>query len=284
MKMTFEDAFDMVLGSHAFELEESDEDRFREAWDGNPHLHDMKGVWRLGALTSPTRRDEPAKPPEHGPQTGSRRKNTGPGDADPEAKALHAKVEARVIAEKVDYYIALADVTGYEEFRRSAAPPLGSFSAEADATDRQVHDLAWREGLDGMTGYGEAAHLLELHRTLADVVQDDGKSDVEWLDTATPRLAKPWDAEEWEIAQRRANAAGVAVDEVYWRAAAEKGQDMVYELAQEAREERLRAAQADVNNVATMYHQASDERRAKTLRDVVDRQAEDRLDQRGLRR
>jgi hypothetical protein len=118
---------------------------------------------------------------------------------------------------------------------------------------------------------------LEHLRDVARARADDGSADVPWLDTrqlsSPPR---PWSEEDWDRDTRRADAAGLDVSREAWQAAAELGQDIVGQLADQHRADTLAAAQASGDGFLNQARSREDQKRTAAINDELLRRARQR--------
>jgi hypothetical protein len=202
-----------------------------------------------------------------------------PPGLDAAGKALHSMIATRAASAGVPYLEAMSRVTGNPDYSQlSDVPPEPVLAAEQDPDRRTLYlaarALAAREGI----GWMDAAAHLDHQRSLAALQADDGSNSTPWLDTrqlaAPPR---PWSKEDWYRDERRARAAGVPVDEDLWRAAAERGQDIVGALAEQNRAAAIDAHQARNEGFLDQARQREDDKRAKAIGDELFSRAHKRV-------
>lgn len=212
--------------------------------------------------------------------------------SDPDAAALHARVENYAADNQVDYFTAFQRIAPQSHVETYADPPqvdLEDFNGlEVDPESAQLDAFARKMTSELTVSYSDAAAIAELHDLQAKAAQTlIPSSDVPWLD-ATALTGKdcprPWSDEDWERDKRRAAAGGLVPfpDEFdprkpEWQNAADNGEDLVGQEVKQQRQARIDDLRARRDLLVKEAQQTEATRREKALKDELDRRARERV-------
>jgi hypothetical protein len=200
-----------------------------------------------------------------------------------DALALHSTIAGKAARDGTHYFEAMAALTGNDSYRRlSDIPPVqpidqtGIMTGIDPAAARQyavARAMAVAQGI----GWMDALQVLDDARELRELEADDGSASADWLDsTVRPDPPRPWSTEDWERDQRRAAAAGVDVDREAWLAGAERGEDLVGQVAEHQRQDRIATLKQRTAGGLSQARTREDERRAAALADELTSRARQR--------
>jgi hypothetical protein len=203
-----------------------------------------------------------------------------PVGGDDAVQALDREVQTFAADQGLDYWYAFARRVGNPDVALDELPPWKpeefNVDPERAELDRRARDAARRL----QVGYVDAVAVVQLDDELADAEADTGRGDVPWLDTSTARPPQPYgeqSLEDWERDKLRAKAAGVQVVKDWWQQAAEEGRDLVYEMAVEARQARVRELRARRDALLEQARGVERTRRQSALDGELDKRARERL-------
>jgi hypothetical protein len=201
-----------------------------------------------------------------------------PPGLDRDGQVLHAQIARRAAADGAHYFDAMAKVTGNPTYARlSDIPPAQSDQAglmtSVDPEQRALYASARALAVAAGISWFDALETLSQQKELAALQSDDGSAPVDWLDsTERPSPPRPYGqggVEDWERDQRRAAAAGVDIDHTAWQAGAERGVDIVGQLADAHRADRIAALRERSANALGEAQQREDARRVSAINDEL---------------
>jgi hypothetical protein len=201
---------------------------------------------------------------------------------DDEGKRLYGDVAAYAAEHSVDFYSAFTGVTGRLDVERAEQreqPPLRQthFADQASlaAFYKHAEELAARENID----LSDAVVVAEFDEKIAAARHDDGSSSVPWRDTSHPLRPRPWDDQDFERDVRRARTIGLDLRREEWEAAADEGQDLVYEEAARLHADRLDGLLDRRRTELEAAEAGEAARRKQLIDDELERRAKKRLEQ-----
>lgn len=207
-----------------------------------------------------------------------------PPQLDKPSRAVWGRAQTRAREKGVTFLAALADLYGQPLYIGNDDPPKTHADAGDDSRidpsslelDRRAHDLC----LDQEVGYRDAITIADYEQQLQEARAADGSAPTAWQDTSQSLQPVPFSDEDWERDRRRADAAGLHVDETFkleWEQAANEGRDIVYERAHADRVARVRALEVERDHAVASGRENERSRRVEAIEQTLDEDAKRRL-------
>lgn len=203
-----------------------------------------------------------------------------PLSEDQQLQSFHREVMTRAGRDGLDFWQALASMSG-DESLAAAAPPPPIRLEDAAENDYARRDRRARVATETFrVSYFDAACIVEVDEEHHHASQETGRSANAWEDTSRAMPPRPYGSardEDWQRDILRAKAAGLEVDKREWQQAAEEGLDLVFERASAARAERVAAAAHARDSLIVSGQRAEADRRREALEGVLTARARARL-------